>query len=79
MRRRTSLEMHAWEFNSTGEVFLAESADEAVQMWRAGYRGPLPLDANEPRELPNSEIVQGITIAQWRRLGQRGIVDRPRR
>lgn len=74
--KRAPLEMHAWEFHTSGEIFLAETAHDAVQMWRAGYRGLLSLEPGEPRELPNHEVVQGITIGQWRRLGQRGIVDR---
>jgi hypothetical protein len=76
--RRAAVEMRAWDFHSTDEVFLAPSAHEAVQMWRAGYRGVLALEPTDPRELDDSEVIQGITIAQWRRLGQRGIVDRKR-
>lgn len=76
MSKRAPTYFHAFEFNSTREVFLAESAHEAVQMWRAGFRGPLALAPNEPRELDNAEVIQGITVAQWRSLGQRGIVDR---
>lgn len=78
MSRRAPLEMHAWEFNSTAEVFLASTAHEAVQMWRAGEPRPIALEPNEPRELQNHEVVQGITIAEWRRLGQSGIIDRVR-
>jgi len=60
---------------TTGEVFLATSPDDAVQMWRVGVR-LISLDRDEPRELEPGEIVEGISVAEWRKLGQRGLIER---
>lgn len=76
--KRAPLEMHAWEFHSTDEVFLAPSKHEAVQMWRAGHPRPIGLEPNEPSELADTEVLQGLTVREWRQLGQPGIVDRVR-
>jgi hypothetical protein len=60
---------------STGEVFLATSPDDAVQMWRVGSC-VIGLERDEPHELEPGEIVEGISVAEWRKIGQRGLIER---
>ena len=66
--------MNAYEFN-TGEVFLAESAHDAVQMWRVGTHA-IGLDSDEPRRLKPRDVVLGIKVREWCQLEARGLIDR---
>lgn len=70
--------VQVYEFASTGELFLAESKHDAVQMWRVGTRA-IGLERGEPRELCDPlEVVEGLTVQQWQRIGQRGLIERRR-
>lgn len=66
--------MKAFAFN-TGEVFLAASKHDAVQMWRVGTR-VIALEPDEPRALRPRDVVHGITVREWCRLEVGGLIDR---
>jgi hypothetical protein len=64
-----------FEFWSTAEFFLARDKHDAVQMWRVGSK-LIALEPDEPREVAPAELVHGLTVAEWQRIGQSGMIAR---